>query len=214
MRRFKIGSAKALVWVAVSLALWCGSAASALAQTYDFSFTAEGVQGSAVLVTNGSLGLISGTTLTFPAGVSGTLSSNAPGASTYGTMPMLMSTSAQPYFSNTPANDPVFFMSNDEYDIVTPSTLFVEEGGPNYFAFPISNESLSSTPAPIPGTGVLSYLALGLGGLFFYRKRLWRAAREVTGMAAAEVRHGAGGRPQTNPPPAAPTAGQPSFARQ
>jgi hypothetical protein len=35
---------------------------------------------------------------------------------------------------------------------------------------------LTSTPAPIPGSGLLSYLALGLGGLFFYRKRLWRAA--------------------------------------
>jgi hypothetical protein len=33
------------------------------------------------------------------------------------------------------------------------------------------------TPAPIPGSGPLSYLAFGLGGLFINRKRLWRATR-------------------------------------
>jgi len=34
-----------------------------------------------------------------------------------------------------------------------------------------------STPAPIPGSGLLSYLCLGLSGLLFYRKRLWRPVR-------------------------------------
>jgi hypothetical protein len=41
-----------------------------------------------------------------------------------------------------------------------------------------------TTPAPVPGSGPLSYLALGLGGLFIYRKRLWRAARMAAGLAA------------------------------
>jgi hypothetical protein len=47
MRRIKIGSAKALVGLAISLAVrWCGSTA-ALAQSFDYSFsvgvTASGV---------------------------------------------------------------------------------------------------------------------------------------------------------------------------
>jgi hypothetical protein len=37
---------------------------------------------------------------------------------------------------------------------------------------------LGSTPAPIPGSGLLSYLMFGLGGLFINRKRVWRAARD------------------------------------
>jgi hypothetical protein len=182
MRRFEIGSAEALVWVAVSLALWCGSAAPASAQTYDFSFKVQGVQGSALFVTNGSRGLITGSTLTFPSTVSGTLntSGTAPGAPGYGTTPMLLSTSSQPYFPGPGADDPVFLMSNGEYDFLSQNTLYVESspGIAAYSAFGLTNQSLTErTPAPVPGSGLLSYLMFGLGALFINRKRLWRAAR-------------------------------------
>jgi hypothetical protein len=45
----KIFFAKALIWAALSLAVWCGGAAPALAQTYDFDFTASGFSGLSVV---------------------------------------------------------------------------------------------------------------------------------------------------------------------
>jgi hypothetical protein len=39
-------------------------------------------------------------------------------------------------------------------------------------------------PAPVPGAGLLSYLVLGLAGVFITRERLWRATRVAVGMAA------------------------------
>jgi hypothetical protein len=52
----------------------------------------------------------------------------------------------------------------------------------NKDTFPLSNESLTATtPAPIPGSGPLSYLMFGFGGLFINRKRLWPAARTAAG---------------------------------
>ena len=49
-------------------------------------------------------------------------------------------------------------------------------GGANVIGYS-ENLSITQTPAPIPGAGLLSYLVLGLGGLFINRKRLWQAAR-------------------------------------
>jgi hypothetical protein len=42
MRRFGIGSAKALIWAALSPAVWWRGGAAAFAQSYDFSFTGLG----------------------------------------------------------------------------------------------------------------------------------------------------------------------------
>jgi hypothetical protein len=47
--------------------------------------------------------------------------------------------------------------------------------------------SVQAAPAPVPGSGPLSYLALGLGGLFINRKRLWRAIVMTLGIAASNV---------------------------
>jgi hypothetical protein len=65
MRRFRI-----LAWVAVSLAAWCGSAARASAQTYDFTFSGGGVS-----IPDGMLPHSGGNVTS----VSGTLSGVSPG---------------------------------------------------------------------------------------------------------------------------------------
>ena len=61
MRRFKIGSAKALVWAAVSLASGAGEVRPALAQTFDFTFSGA-TFGNSALIQNGMLTLDSSTT--------------------------------------------------------------------------------------------------------------------------------------------------------
>jgi hypothetical protein len=63
----------------------------------------------------------------------------------------------------------------DEYKLGTPVSVVGSSD--------LSNESMTLVPAPLPGSGPLSYLALGLGGLFCYRKRLWRASRMAVGLA-------------------------------
>ena len=47
----------------------------------------------------------------------------------------------------------------------------VESAGGNIYQG-TSTVTPTLTPAPIPGSGLLSYLAFGFGGLFIYRKRL------------------------------------------
>jgi hypothetical protein len=78
-----------------------------------------------------------------------------------------------PYFSGGGVS---FTVSGDDYnlDYFTSANAYVISDS-NYGAGVIG----SVTPAPIPGAGLLSYLALGLGGLLINRKRIWRAARMV-----------------------------------
>ena len=175
MRRIKIGSAKALVLVWISLAVCCGSAAPASAQTYDFSFT-----GSGVTIMNGIL-VLSGQ---YVISASGTLSGVSSSADD-GTFQL--DSSFNSLYYNTSNNYHLEFDvittpggGVDTVDLLSGVNASVVEAGGN----PYNGTSVvTSTPAPIPGSGPLSYLALGLGGLFINRKRLWRAARMAAGLA-------------------------------
>jgi hypothetical protein len=176
MRGFKIDSAKALVWVGVLLAAWCGSAALASAQSYNFSFSS----GSDSVI--GSF-LVSGTTVTQIQGEV-TWPDNLNGAGSF------LSTNVNGSFQNTSGYliffaTPVSGGDNDAIQIQVPPGQGTDQdfSNGNYFTGNNLEPNSTPTPAPVPGSGPLSYLAVGLGGLFFYRKRLWRAARMTVGMA-------------------------------
>jgi hypothetical protein len=86
MRRFRI-----LAWVAVSLAAWCGSAARASAQTYDFTFSGGGVS-----IPDGMLPHSGGNVTS----VSGTLSGVSPGKDN-GALSLLFTVPPSIYNSST-----------------------------------------------------------------------------------------------------------------
>jgi hypothetical protein len=173
MRQIKIGPAKSLVWVAASLALWCGSSAPALAQTFDFTFSGAAADDSG-LITNGILTLNSSGHVTT---ASGTLSGVSPG-NDGGAFQLFYSYNGNYYNSS---NDYHFEFAATtsgggdtiEIDSGNTSEIFTNDNS-TYMGLSTVNEQ---TPAPIPGSGPLSYLVLGFGGLFINRKRLSRAAR-------------------------------------
>jgi hypothetical protein len=168
MRRFKI-----LAWVAVSLAVWCGSNAPASAQTYDFSFSSstDSVSGS-FFVTGTNVTNLQGKII-WPENPSGagtflfataTGQFNNPGDfSIAHTGDVSPSGDLDEVILNSSGGN-----SGEEFDSTTSEVFF----GHNL----VVTEQAPSTPAPVPGSGPLSYLALGFAGLFISRKRLWRAA--------------------------------------
>jgi hypothetical protein len=105
------------------------------------------------------------------------------------------STTAAPYFGpygQLNEQDLGFTADGFDYEIVgTPNyndacpcadNLYAQTN--NMDTFPLSNESLTATtPAPIPGSGPLSYLMFVFGGLFLKRKPLWRVVRMTAGRA-------------------------------
>jgi hypothetical protein len=172
MRRFMTGSAKALVWVAVSLAVWCGSNAPASAQTYDFSFSSatDSVSGS-FFVTGTAVTNLQGT-VTWP--------ENPSGAGTFlfatanGQFNSLSDFSIAKGGDVSPGGDldEVILSSSggnsgEEQDFTSGNVFF----GHNL----VVSEQAPLTPAPVPGSGPLSYLGFGLAGIVISRKRLWRA---------------------------------------
>jgi hypothetical protein len=192
MRRLEIGSAKALVWVAVSLAVW-GASTAAFAQTFDFSFSGSGgVMASGVFDVTGTSGNY---TIT---GISGSVSGFANALDNGSIQSLLapgfyldndniLSYPNSPYLdgnggvsftlsNGSTGDENIRDAGNGEYEFQN------SEGGP--FTGSVGTLSLTQTPAPIPGAGLLSYLAFGFGGLFINRKRLWRATRMALGVAA------------------------------
>jgi hypothetical protein len=171
----------------------------AMAQVYDFNFNSS-IGGGPSSMSSIDF-ILSGTQVTGTVAGSGTgilsggsLSTSAAiNAGGYGTAPVLLSTSNAPFFSsNTPnyvfidTNFAQFeFYSNDQGD-------YANEYGLGTFlgTSTLTNESLTPTPAPIPGSGILSYLVLALGGLIFRGKALWW--KSVTAMG--KLRNAVGAR--------------------
>jgi hypothetical protein len=194
MRRFEIGSAKALVWVAVALAALFGSNVAASAQTYDFSFTSNLGNGSILLQTIGGAtvqsasdgtGLLAGASLT------------TSGPFGFGGSPTLISTTMAPYFSTHTANWIALQDTSTGYDyLLCSGNCTVEVPQDQIFQSRITdpetgtgiailaNETLERTPAPVPGAGLYSWMTLIIGGLYINRKWLWRAGRLAAGLAA------------------------------
>jgi hypothetical protein len=172
VRRFKMW-----VWLAVSLAVWCGSAALASAQTtYDFSFASSSgtVSGSFV---------VTGSTVTNLMGMVDWQTS-PPNPGGQGAFSFLTATGS---FTSTSS-----YSINDEGKVQGGDTLEfnIDSGSNASFVEDVRNgdtihgtASAKATPGPVPGAGPLSYLAFGLGGLFIKRKRLWRVARMAAGKA-------------------------------
>jgi hypothetical protein len=154
------------------------------AQTFDFTFSGVSSSNTA-LILNGivSTGGGSGDQIV---SASGMLSGVSPSTSD-GTFSLLGSANDNYYYSSS--------NYNLEFDVSTGSgfcqtigtcndivvlqsgvnTSWVEPyAGSQYYG---TSDLTTSTPAPIPGSGPLSYLAFGLGGLFIKRKPLWRTAR-------------------------------------
>jgi hypothetical protein len=117
--------------------------------------------------------------------VSGTLSGVSPSADN-GSMSLL--TSLGGTYTSSNSYDFGFVVNTSpglgEDDIVlnpgTNESSIFPDGGGVYAGTATVTEQM--TPAPIPGSGPLSYLAFGLGGLFINRKRLWRTARKAVRM--------------------------------
>jgi hypothetical protein len=166
-------SAKASVWIAVSLAVWCASSAPTLAQTYDFTFSGGGAS-----IPNGILTL-SGSNVT---SVSGTLSGVSP-SNDNGNISLLDTLFPPPVYSSS-RNYVLSFEVNTS-DGGTDDFLFTADNSeidPYNGSIYSGTSTVRPTPSPIPGSGPLSYLLFGFGGLFINRKRVWRAARMAGGI--------------------------------
>jgi hypothetical protein len=186
MRRFTIGSAKALVLLAASPAVWwCGSIA-AFAQSYDayydFSFSGcscSGVSASGVLEFYLDPNNLGNSTLI---GISGSVS---------GFSNPLDNGSIQSLFGPPPSalgNQIPFTLAdgtNETFILYSPITQLTTSNSESAYG-PLSLTPVGSpagAPAPALDAGLLAYLALGFAGLSIYRKRLWRAARMMAGAA-------------------------------
>jgi hypothetical protein len=219
MSRFRICSVKALVWVAVSLALWCGSAAEAWAQSYDFTFSGtSGVNAASVL--DGVL-VMQPSPFPFPdppqlAGVSGTLAGTP--SSIDGPISFASYGLVDYYRSPT--------VYNLQFEFTTPNysgyyTMYLSPGADNSviysFGTPFNSYFGTSTvtpadppvatPAPIPGAGLLSSLVLGFAGLLYRVKRnLGSAKNAVARLSSAASARLFAPNPAFAQPPEAPQA--------
>ena len=158
------------------------------AATYNFTFTASGISGLAVFLTDSSLNVLAGSTLSYN-GLTGTLNTagSLPGLGLNGGVaPQLASTTPSPniFFSGPSGNSPVFSMSNGTIYALAYSngdSLFTENsvGSTSYTQRLLSAENLqlNGAPAPVPGTGLLPLLTMALAAL---RKRLGVTFASVT----------------------------------
>jgi len=150
------------VLVAVSLAVWCGSAPPATAQVYNFNFSGSGVSVMGIFdVAGGEI-----------TGISGTVS----GAHTNGSIGALLTV------NSFELNDNRFPLDYDANLFDFAGSVYGYDDNSGTTVEGSLNVSEEATPAPTPGSGVLSYLVLGVGALFINRKRLWRA-----GLVAASI---------------------------
>jgi hypothetical protein len=180
MRRFEIrSSAKALVWAAVLLSAWGGSN-TALAQSFDFTFSGGTVMAIGAINVTGTRGAY--TIIGISGNVSGFANPAADGAITSLLAPNSFGTNF------TAANNDNVFLYPNARDFDRDGVAFTVSGGADedinvyggdYF---ISTSSAGQyqvgttftaapNPAPIPGSGLLSYLVLGFGGLLFVAKK-------------------------------------------
>jgi hypothetical protein len=186
MRRFKIGFAHALVWAAVSLALWCGCTAAFAESYFDFTFSGQGVTASGVFNVTGVNGdytiqSISG------GSVSGFGSSSDNGAMTLLAPGAYTSTDNgnKLYYINTPYVDGhgvAFTVSGGSQEglyLCNSCSNTFELDGAKGSAIGTLSVSPTATPAPLPGAGLLSYLVLGLAGLLFYGKTTFAASARL-----------------------------------
>jgi hypothetical protein len=199
MRQFNIFSARALLWAAVSLAVWWGSTA-AFAQSSSFDFTFSGTGGvtasgafdatpmpgdpGAFNINSISSGSVSG----FPSGFNGSITELiSPGFYVNSNQLYGYGTGLQ-YLTQM-----AFDVSGGTRDTLSLDTcLYMGSGvdnctyelSTNESPYPYTYGTLSITaapdpaggPAPIPGAGLLSYLVLGFGGLLFFGRRAWGRA--------------------------------------
>jgi hypothetical protein len=210
MGRFAIGSAKALVWAAVSLAVWGGSTA-AFAQTFDFTYNVGQNTASPLNVTGVIDAMATGTPGTYQiTNIFGTVSGFDPSLGLSGDNGSISYLAAGQFQQGTQggANDNLFFYPN------TPSLDcdgigFTVNGhgedinynsncgpaAPSYNINAPDNNSFgggtfslteTATPAPIPGAGWLSYLVLGFAGLLYGGKRLWSRADNSLARSVSE----------------------------
>ncbi len=169
----------------------------ASAQTYNFNFN-----GGTFGIFSGTF-QITGTTITSVSGtVSGSMDGNGSlslGAAAGTFDPLfpsravtytLLSTTAKPYLPDG---------ANSELELVAGGTTYrLYSSGANYGVadyvntaqlMSAANESLQATPAPIPGAGTLSWLALGLGIVIVRRKGISATLRSaysrIAGRASA-----------------------------
>ena len=159
------------------------------AQTYDFAFTGIGLTGTAILATNGSLGIISaGTSITY-GGLTGSLytAGGIGGNPSFGTNPILSSVTASPYFSTFVTGDAVFKMSDNTYDVIYNATgtndafLLCPDvtcsTGSTGAPITVENMTIQGGAAPLPGAGIYSWMTLIAGGLWISRKKIQALAK-------------------------------------
>jgi hypothetical protein len=188
-----------------------------MAQIYDFTFDSPDGSGSIEFILSGTqvTGAVAGSGTGILSG--GSLSTSAANNEMhYGTMPLVLSTSNTPFFSqNSPnyvfidtSSDQFLFASEDSADYVqeySPGTNGSFVSGSGVF---LTNESMTElTPAPIPGAGLLSYLVLGLAGLIFRGKALWW--KSVTALGNYKTRSG-----QDFPRPTRPSPSRAGFSHK
>jgi hypothetical protein len=143
------------------------------AQSYNFDFEANGVSATGLFnVSGGTITGISGTVsdasvVNFNGSIASILS---PGSSinTAG-----FSNDNSLYYPTPPYLDDhgVSFQLDNQTDL---NLYYQTTNDPGYIlqgsTGGIGTLSVTQTPAPLPGSGLLSYLALGFAGLFFQRK--------------------------------------------
>jgi hypothetical protein len=171
-----------LVGIALGSQLGLGGSPAMAQQIYDFTFNSS-IGGAPSSMSSIDF-ILSGTQVigTVPDSGTGILSNGSLSKmNNYlgeGTLPALLSTSNAPFFSTSYQNYVVIDTSSDQFifasspgggDVVDEVPADEQSGGSSG----LSNESLTETPAPIPGAGILSYLVLGLAGLMVRGKALW-----------------------------------------
>ena len=195
MCRIKTGSAKTLILVAASLAVWCGGGA-AFARSFDFTFSGDGVTVSGVLYAIAIFGspdeykirAISGSVSGFPSSSrDGAITSLlAPGSYRMNDNILYYSRS----FSSFDAHGVAFTVNGSPEDLKFSDALFAGKDTLVTGTLDVSpardrhRPADGAAPAPIPGAGLLSYLVLGFAGLLFSGKRIWTRADNATPQVA------------------------------
>jgi hypothetical protein len=182
MRRLEICSSKVLAWVAVSLAAGGGSTVAS-AQSFDFTFSGSGLTASGVFNVTAIAGSPGEYTIN---SISGAVS-GFPSGSDNGSITSLLAPNAYG------GNDNILLDRNTGY-LDANGVSFSVAGGAEENLFYIPHEytlyndntgdskqgtlsvSPTTTPAPIPGAGLLSSLVLGFAGLLSAAKSAWGRA--------------------------------------